>query len=160
MLYNIISQIIPKYSFSVPCNVMNLLLIYCLHVFLNCYSSYKPMLALLLHGKNYTCYLSSHGSTTNQYAQHVTDRIFYLLNKHIPNKLVHIRTSDLSWLTNNIKRLMRKRKQLYDKYKRSRNQTDFNNYKQVRNDVTFQIRKAKNKDLDKLKNKLKDPNIC
>ena len=55
---------------------------------------------------------------------------------------------------------MRKRKRLYDKYKRSRNQTGFNNYKQVRNDVTFQIHKAKNKELDKLKNKLKGPNIC
>ena len=94
------------------------------------------------------------------YAQNVTDRILYLVNKHIPNKLVHIRKSDPSWLTNNIKRLMRKRKRLYDKYKRSKNQTDFNNYKQVRNDVTFQIRKAKNEELDKLKNKLKDPNIC
>ena len=44
--------------------------------------------------------------------------------------------------------------------KDKKNQTDFNNYKQVRNDVTFQIRKAKNEELDKLKNKFKDPNIC
>ena len=94
------------------------------------------------------------------YAQNVTDRILYLVNKHIPNKLVYIRKSDSSWLTNNIKRLMRKRKRLYDKYKRSKNQTDFNNYKQVRNDVTFQIRKAETEELNKLKNKLKDPNIC
>ena len=57
------------------------------------------------------------------YAQNVTDRILYLVNKHIPNKLVRIRKSDPSWLTNNIKRLMRKRKRLYDKYKRSKNQT-------------------------------------
>ena len=38
--------------------------------------------------------------------------------------------------------------------------SDFNNYKQIRNEVTFQIRKAKNEEIDKLKNKLTDPNIC
>ena len=63
---------------------------------------------------------------------------------------------DPSWLTNTIKRPNR----LYDKYKRSKNQIDFNNYKQVRNDVPFQIRKAKYEEIDKLKNELKDPNIC
>ena len=55
---------------------------------------------------------------------------------------------------------MRKRKCLYDKYKRSKNHSDFNKYKQARNEVTLQIRKAKNKEIDKLTNKLRDPNIC
>ena len=55
---------------------------------------------------------------------------------------------------------MRKRKRLYDKYKRSKIQADFNNCKQVINGVSFQIRKAKNEELDKMKNKLKDPIIC
>ena len=94
------------------------------------------------------------------YAQNVTDRILHLVNKHITNKHVHIRKSDPPWLHNNIKRLMRKRKRLHDKYKRSKNQSDFNEYKQVRNEVTFQIRKAKNEKIDKLTNKLKDLNIC
>ena len=44
--------------------------------------------------------------------------------------------------------------------KDKKKQSDFNNYKQVRNEVTFQIRKAKNEEIDKLKNKFKDPNIC
>ena len=52
------------------------------------------------------------------YAQNVTDRVLHLVNKHIPNKLVHIRKSEPPWLTNDIKRLMRKRKRLYDKYTR------------------------------------------
>ena len=37
------------------------------------------------------------------YAQNVTDRILYLVNKLIPNKLMQIQNSDPSWLTNNIK---------------------------------------------------------
>ena len=36
------------------------------------------------------------------YAQNVTDRILYLANKHIPNKVVHIRKSDPPWLTKDI----------------------------------------------------------
>ena len=71
----------------------------------------------------------------------------------------HLRKSDPPWLSNTIKRLMRKRKRLYDKYKRSKNQSDFDKYKQVRNEVKFQVRKAKNEEIDKLSNKLKDPNI-
>ena len=44
--------------------------------------------------------------------------------------------------------------------KDQKKQSDFNNYKQVRNEVTFQIRKAKNEEIHKLKIKLKGPNIC
>ena len=51
------------------------------------------------------------------YAINITERITDLANKHIPNKTVKIRSSDPPWLTNSIKRLMRKRKRLYDKYK-------------------------------------------
>ena len=98
-------------------------------------------------------------NNNDTYAQNVTDRILHLVNKYIPNKHVHTRKSDPLWL-NNIKRLMRKRKRLYDKYKRSKNQPDFNTYKQVRNEVTFQICKAKNEETDKLTNILKEPNIC
>ena len=47
------------------------------------------------------------------YAQNVTNRILDLVNKHIPNKHVHIRKSDPPWLSNTIKRLMRKRKNVF-----------------------------------------------
>lgn len=62
------------------------------------------------------------------YAINVTNHITKLADKHIPNKTVKIRKSDPSWLTNNIKRLMRKRKRLYDKYKKSKTVTNFDNY--------------------------------
>ena len=63
------------------------------------------------------------------YASNIMERITDLANKHIPNKTVKIHSSDLPWLTNSIKRLMRKRKRLYDKYKKSKSITVFNNYK-------------------------------
>ena len=36
-------------------------------------------------------------------AQNVINRIYHLVNKQIPNKLVHVRKSYPSWLTNNTK---------------------------------------------------------
>ena len=45
---------------------------------------------------------------TNNITEHITK----LANKHIPNKEIKVRKSDPSWLTTNIKRLMRKRKRL------------------------------------------------
>lgn len=50
---------------------------------------------------------------------------------------------------------MRKRKRLYDKYRKSNNINDFENYKNIRNKVTNEIRKAKQAELDNLADKLK-----
>ena len=79
-----------------------------------------------------------------------TEHITKLANKHIPNKELKVCKSDPSWLTTNIKRLMRKRKRQYNKYKKSKTNTDFEAYKNVRNKVTFEIRKSKKNQLDKL----------
>ena len=53
------------------------------------------------------------------YATKVTERIMTLASKHKPNKTICVRNSDPSWLSKSIKRLMRKRKRLFDKYKKS-----------------------------------------
>ena len=47
------------------------------------------------------------------YARNVTDQISTLAKKHIPNKSIKIRQSDPSWLTSEIKQMIRKRKRLY-----------------------------------------------
>ena len=54
---------------------------------------------------------------------------------------------------------MRKRKRLYDKYKRSKHITDFGIYKNIRNKVTFEIRKSKKCQIEKLSEKLKSNEI-
>ena len=82
-----------------------------------------------------------------------------LASKHIPNKTIRVRNSDPSWLSNSIKRLMRKRKQLFDKYKKSKSLLDIENYKHVRNKVTNEIRKSKKAEVDNLAKKLEDNNI-
>ena len=54
---------------------------------------------------------------------------------------------------------MRKRKRLYDKYKRTNNSVDFEIYKNARNKVTFEIRQSKQYQLDKITEKLKSNNL-
>ena len=95
----------------------------------------------------------------DEYANNLTECITKLAKKHIPNKDIKIRKSDPAWLTTDIKRLMRKRKRLYDKYKRSKNITDFEIYKNIRNKVTFEIRKSKKCQIEKLSEKLKSNEI-
>ena len=77
------------------------------------------------------------------YAKNVTDQISELAKKHIPNKTVRIRQSDPSWLTSEIKEMIRKRKRLYKKFKRSKSPADFQNYKHIRNKTIAEIRKSK-----------------
>ena len=93
------------------------------------------------------------------YAINITERITDLANKYIPNKTLKIRSSDPPWLTNGIKRLMRKRKRLYDKYKKSKSIIDFNNYRNIRNQVTCEIRKSKKAEITNLAEKLENPKI-
>ena len=54
-----------------------------------------------------------------------------------------MRKSDPPWITKNIKRLLRKKKRLYNKYKKSNNINHFETYKRFRNLVTNEIRKSK-----------------
>ena len=95
----------------------------------------------------------------DEYANNITECITKLAKKHIPNKDIKIRKSDPAWLTTDIKRLIRKRKRLYDKYKISKNITDFEIYKNIRNKVTLEIRKSKKNQLDKLSEKLKSNDL-
>ena len=93
------------------------------------------------------------------YASNFTDKVLELTNKHVPNKMIAVRQSDPSWLNNNIKRLLRKKKRLYDKYKHTNNINDFERYKQVRNKVTSEIRKSKSEEVKHLATKLDDTSI-
>ena len=95
----------------------------------------------------------------DKYAQDLTNQLTKLAKKHIPNKLITTRQTDPPWLCNNIKKLMRKRKRLYDKYKRTNSIHDLESYKQTRNKVTAAIRKAKAHETEKLTQKLRFDNI-
>ena len=85
------------------------------------------------------------------YASNVTNHIISIsknskkkqTKKHIPNKEIIVHQSDPEWLTSKLKKMMRKRKRLYDKYQRTKRVTDYTAYKIFRNKVTSELRRAK-----------------
>ena len=71
----------------------------------------------------------------NIYAENITKRITTLTNKHVPNRLINACKIDPAWLTTHIKKLIRKKKRLYDKYKKSNNINHFETYKQFKKET-------------------------
>ena len=59
-------------------------------------------------------------NVVDKFAQDLANQLTKLAKKHIPNKLIKTCQTDPPWLCNNIKKLMRKRKLLYEKYKQYR----------------------------------------
>ena len=55
--------------------------------------------------------------------------------------------------------MIRKRKRLYKKYKRSKCPADFENYNHLRNKIIAEIRKSKQLEIDKLSEKLRNNDI-
>ncbi|MEW8548321.1 MAG: endonuclease/exonuclease/phosphatase family protein, partial [Candidatus Thiodiazotropha sp.] len=92
----------------------------------------------------------------NIYAQNITDQIINVAKRHVPNKTIKVRQSDPPWLNNTIKKMIRKRKRLFNKFKSSRNDLDYQNYKRFRNKVTNEIRKSKKEQIDRLAENLKN----
>ena len=81
----------------------------------------------------------------NIYANNINEHIIKVSEKFVPNKMIKVRQSDPNWLTNSIKKMMPKRKRLYDKYKRTKTVADFENYKHYINQEPNAVRKLKKK---------------
>ena len=95
----------------------------------------------------------------NLYARTFTDNLLNIAEECIPTKDVTIRPCDLPWLNNNIRKLMRQRNRLYKKYKKQKTSALFDEFKQLRNKVTSNLRKAKQEYIRSLANKLKTSNL-
>ena len=114
---------------------------------------------LLRHKVNSFDWTSLTHDDIDIYAANFTSQLLSFCKDTIPNKLVTIRKSQPPWMHNNIRKLIRKRKRTYDTAKQTNNQTDWNTYKQLRNQALQSIRTARTQHTDNLANKLKDPNI-
>ncbi len=76
----------------------------------------------------------------------------------IPNKTAWIRPSDYTWVNGHIRKLIRKRKRLYRRAKRTNINEHWASFRSQRNLVTSEIKKAKIKYNEELSNKLKANN--
>lgn len=74
--------------------------------------------------------------------------------KSIPNKIVIIRPNDHPWITCTIRKLIRKRKRYYRKYKQTSNNHYWEKFKAIRNACIREIRVSKANYFDKLESQL------
>ena len=95
----------------------------------------------------------------NEYANCFSKTLLSLAEQCFPTKHVTIRPRDLPWINNTIRRLIRKRNRLYKKYKKDRTILNYDEFKQARNEVTSNLRKAKKDYTDSLANKLKTSSL-
>ncbi len=86
--------------------------------------------------------------------EYVSDKIKSAASESIPNKVALIRPADQTWINGYIRKLIRKRKRLYRKAKRSNSDTSWSNFKKQRNIVVSEIKKAKTEYHDNLQRKL------
>ncbi|MCG8046087.1 MAG: reverse transcriptase family protein, partial [Candidatus Thiodiazotropha taylori] len=91
--------------------------------------------------------------------QIITDAIFDAAEKSIPNKIVTIRPNDHPWITCHIKSLIRKRRRIYNKFKKTNNQYFWNRFKTIRNTVINLTRKSKQDYFNKLETMLTDATL-
>ena len=82
-------------------------------------------------------------NNVEEVAQNITNTILTCAKNTIPNKLVTIRPNDIPWLNNNIRKLMRKRNKLHKKAKIVNNEQSWKRFREIRNEVTKQLREAK-----------------
>lgn len=85
----------------------------------------------------------------------ITETILSIASETIPNRIITIRNHDLPWITNEIKKLMRKRDRIRRKAKRTNNQNLWNTFKTYRNKVIDNLRAAKLKYHENLCQKIK-----
>ena len=99
------------------------------------------------------------GKELDTSVQIVADAIFDAAEKSIPNKIVNIRPNDYPWITCHIKSLIRKRRRVYNKFKKTNNLHFWNQFKVIRNNVIDLIRKSKQNYFDRLENVFSNENL-
>ncbi|CAC5394082.1 unnamed protein product [Mytilus coruscus] len=73
----------------------------------------------------------------------ITHIILDAADKCIPNKIITVRKDQPPWLTNEIKKKIRKKNRIHKIAKRRNNSKDWNKFKKIRNEVTNLVRKSK-----------------
>ncbi|MES9881747.1 MAG: reverse transcriptase family protein [Sedimenticola sp.] len=99
-------------------------------------------------------YLSDESTIDNK-CNSLTSTILNAASESIPNKTALIRPTDKPWVTGHIRKLIRQRKRLYRKAKRTNTITNWAKFRTKRNLVIAEIKKAKTKYNDDLALKLK-----
>ena len=85
-----------------------------------------------------------------QTAINITNSIILAASETIPNKLVTIRPNDIPWMHRDIRKLINTRRKLHKQAKHTNTESDWDKFRQARNQVTKEIRIAKHNHHNKL----------
>ena len=99
------------------------------------------------------------GSDVNQSVINTTSTILHIALSNVPNKAITIRTKDCPWITNNIKRTIRKKNRHHTRAKRATSVLDRERFRHIRNECTSKVRNEKLTYFDKLSEKLHDDSM-
>ena len=77
------------------------------------------------------------------YMKYLTNALIEASEKSIPNKIVQKRPKDHPWITCHIRNLIRKRRRIFRKYKKTYDYNLREKFKVIRNKVVNEIRKFK-----------------
>ena len=84
-----------------------------------------------------------HNNNLENAVKMVTEKIHTVASESIPNFDITIRPKDPPWITNTIRKQIRKRNRKHKKAKMTNRQEHWSSFRQQRNKVTAEIRKAK-----------------
>ena len=82
------------------------------------------------------------GEDVNTKLEKLNNAVESSTNVYAPLKTIKIRSRPCPFITQDIKDLMKRRNQLHQRFLKTRDFTDWNNYKKLRNDVKAMLRKA------------------
>lgn len=90
----------------------------------------------------------------NKAVELFNNMLIQMAEKSIPNKIATIRQNEYPWINGIIRKLIRKRKRLYRKAKKTNGQLIWHEFRKPRNSVTNEIRKSKQNYFNKLTEEL------
>ncbi|MEW8542639.1 MAG: reverse transcriptase family protein, partial [Candidatus Thiodiazotropha sp.] len=106
----------------------------------------------LLSNVDWNCIINE--NDIEKAVENFTNLLIQTAEKSIPNKIATIRPNEYPWINGMIRKLIRKRKRLYRRAKRSNVQQVWQNFKKIRNTVIREIRKSKQEYFNKLSDQL------
>ncbi|CAC5365293.1 unnamed protein product [Mytilus coruscus] len=86
----------------------------------------------------------------------LNSKVYHVMDKYIPKKVVLVRPRDKPWISADIKRKIRKRNRAHKKATPRNLESDWIKYRQLRNEVVDAVRQAKRQYLIQLHNSLVD----
>jgi uridine kinase len=92
----------------------------------------------------------------NEQAKVWTEEYTKLIDKNIPNNVLHLTQENKEWMNNTIKKLRKKKSEKHKRAQKSGKDSDWRRYREVRDNLNESITEAKNKYNLTLANKIRD----